>query len=93
MANNHVINQNFLKGENKIIVKINDEEKIYTKTINLKNNKIKYTNEDPNITIIEINEHKDDIHEFLEFDEYILKNTYSSYIGNSIYLLHYPNNF
>ena len=93
MTNNHVINQNFLKKENEIIVKINDDKKIYTKTINLKNNKIKYTNEEHDITIIEIDEDKDDIHELLEFDEYILKDTCSSYIGNSIYLLHYPNNF
>ena len=48
-----------------------------------------YTNEEYDITIIEIKE-KDKIENYLELDENIGEKSSLSYIGESIYILHYP---
>ena len=86
ITNNHIINEKYLNEENKIFIKINNDK--YTKTINLKN-KIKYTNKEYDITVIEI-KNEDEINDFLELDENILNDPGLGYIGNSIYLIHYP---
>ena len=85
---NHVIDENYLKNEKQILIKINNGKKIVPKYISLKD-KFKYTNKKYDVTIIEIDKKLDKINEFLEFDENILNDT-KSYIGNSIYTLHYP---
>ena len=96
MTNNHIINQDLLLGDNKIItLLIKNDPKV--KIINL-NNRIKYTNTEYDITIIELKE-EDDIQNFLELDNNILNNildyndNYNSnniFIKETIYLLQYP---
>ena len=61
---NHVIDKTFLSEKDKIIIQINDK----IKTIELKD-RIIYTNEEIDITIIEIREQKDEIKYFLHLDE------------------------
>ena len=83
ITNNHVINLEM----NKITISINNDSEV--KEIEL-NNRIKYTNKDYDITIIEIKE-KDNINNYLEIDENILeKDKNIIYVNNSIYLLQYP---
>ena len=84
---NHVIDENYLKNEKQILIKINNGKKIDIKYISLKD-KFKYTNKKYDVTIIEIDKKLDKINEFLEFDENILNDT-KGYIGNSIYTLHF----
>ena len=62
ITNNHIINQDLLHKENeKVSLIIKNEKKV--KTINL-NNRMKYTNSDYDITILELREENDDIHNF-----------------------------
>ena len=44
------------------------------------------------IYIIEIKEEESNI-EYLELDENVLNANNLSYIGNSMYIIHYPNNY
>ena len=79
----HVINN----SEKKISIMYKNNE---MKTIELYNRK-KYSNEYYDITMIEINENKDQIKEYLEIDENIMIKDYIKIYNNeSIYLLHYP---
>ena len=64
ITNNHVIDLN----TEKITISINNESEI--KEINL-NNRIKYTNQDYDITIIEIKE-EDNVNNYLELDKNIM---------------------
>jgi len=83
ITNNHVIN---LKTD-KIIISINNDNEI--KEIEL-NNRIKYTNKEYDITIIEIKK-EDKINNYLEIDKNIMKKDKNIiYINNSIYILQYP---
>ena len=86
VKNNHIINEKYLNGENGI--KINNGYKTYINIIKIED-RLTYTNEINDITIIEIKE-KDNSYEYLEFDDNILNENGVGYIGNSIYLLHYP---
>ena len=52
---NHVIDENYLNKENKIILEIDDGTKNHIKNLTL-NDKFKYTSKKYDITIIEINE-------------------------------------
>ena len=79
ITNNHVIN---LEME-KIKISINNDYII--KEIEL-NNRIKYTNKEYDITIIEIKE-KDNINNYLEIDENIMETDNVIYINNTIYIL------
>ena len=92
VTNNHVINEKYLNKEKEIIIKMNDGNKTEIKTINIKN-KFYYTNKDYDITIIQIESKKDNSYEFLELDDNILNDNGLGYVGNSIYLLHYPSHF
>ena len=87
IASNHVINESILENEN---------NKIYYSTYNQKeskyiqlNDRMKYTNKDYDITIIEIKEN-DNISENMYFD-IELNNNNIIYCKTSIYVLHYPN--
>ena len=71
----------------KITISINNGSEI--KEISL-NNRIKYTNQKYDITIIEIKP-DDNINDYLELDENIMKEGNNiSYVKNSIYIIQYP---
>ena len=82
ITNNHIIN---LK-EDKIIIKIKEEKE--SRIINL-NNRIKYTNKEYDITIIELKE-KDNIKNYLELDDNIINDLNEEYIDKTISIIQYP---
>ena len=93
ISNNHIINRESLyKKDSKISLYI--EEKMKIKIIDL-NNRIKYTNENYDISIIEIKE-SDEIQNYLEIDDIIMKeisdnkNRNDKYIDKTIYTIQYP---
>ena len=87
ITNNHVIDESILENEkNKVNLLLNNDKEI--KEIQLEN-RIKYTNKEYDITFIEIKEN-DGITKFLELDNNIKTNINIPYIGESIYILHYP---
>ena len=80
MTNNHVINSDLLNQKNaKIKLDIKEEDDV--KEIAFNNNRMKYTNEEYDITIIEINE-KDNINNYLELDDELNE----EYIDKTIYI-------
>ena len=89
ITNNHIITEDILQNENeKITIYLEPENK--NMEFNLKD-RIKYTSEKYDITIIEIKPNKDGLHNFLELDENIINNGYiDGYIHESIYILQYP---
>ncbi len=88
ITNNHVIDESVLiKEKNKITLSLNNDNEI--KEIEL-DNRLKFTNEEYDITIIEIKEKNDGIDKYLELDKNLQKNINTQYIGESIYILHYP---
>ena len=95
ITNNHVINNDILNKDNmNIELDIKKEEK--TKEIILKN-RMKYTNEEYDITIIEIKE-EDNINNYLELDDIIIndiindENYNKEYKNETIYIIQYPEN-
>ena len=93
ITNHHIINDQFLnQPQSKICISIKDENEY--KEIVL-DNRIKYTNREYDITIIEIKE-MDGIKDYLELDDiiidYILKNNNMNeiYIDNEVYMIEYP---
>ena len=80
IVNNHLLNEEKLKKNENISLELNNEKKI----INIKYNRIIYTNKEYDITIIEINPDKDYIYNFLELDERIFLNE-QLFIPKSIY--------
>ena len=89
MTNNHVINEDIL-NKKEINLLINT----VSKNINLEN-RIKYTNKDYDVTIIEIKD-IDNINSYLELDDTIINNLNDfkniNYIKATIYLIQYPGN-
>jgi len=95
ITNNHIINRDLLNNSDaKIIIDIKEEADL--KEIYL-NHRIKYTNKEYDITIIEIKE-KDNIKNYLELDDIIINdilyniNKNKEYINETIYLIQYPEN-
>ena len=87
ITNNHIINEELLyKKDEKIKIDIFEETEI--KEIDL-NNRIKYTNEEYDITIIEIKE-EDKIKNYLELDDKIIKHIKMEDNKENI-LIGYPN--
>ena len=89
ITNNHIINEEILKNENeKITIYFEPENK--NMEFNMKD-RIKYTSQKYDITIIEIKPNKDGINNFLELDENILINNgyIDGYIHESLYILQY----
>ena len=82
ITNNHVIDENI----NEINIKIKEEKE--SRLINI-NNRVKYTNEEYDITIIEMNEN-DSINYYLELDDDIINESSEEYIDKTIYLIQYP---
>ena len=93
ITNNHLINKELLYKDNAII-EINIEEENNIRKLNL-NNRMKYTNEEYDITIIEIKK-KDGIKNYLELDNNIINeiinniNKNKNYIDETIYIIQYP---
>ena len=93
ITNNHVINNDIL-NKDKIKLDIKKEEDI--KEIKL-DNRMKYTNEEYDITIIEIKE-EDNINNYLELDDIIIndilnnENYNKEYKNKTIYIIQYPEN-
>ena len=93
ITNNHIINQKYLDKEDAKI-QLDIKEKSNKININL-NNRIKYTNEEYDITIIEIKE-KDNINNYLELDDIIIddilnnNNQNKEYEDKTIYIIQYP---
>ena len=97
ITNNHVKNKDAL-NKDKIELDIKEVETM--KVIKL-NNRMKYTNKDYDITIIEIKEEEEDnINDYLELDDVILKDIINNknknknevYINETIYIIQYPEN-
>ena len=89
ITNNHIINKDLLYKDNtnlEIIV----EDEYNVRNFNL-NNRMKYTNEDYDITIIEIKK-EDKISNYLELDDNIINdliNNNKNYIDKTVYLIEY----
>ena len=92
IINNHLLNkENLEKNKEKIAISIYDNKKKKNKEINIKINKgrEKYTNEELNVTLIEIKPDLDKIEldKCLELDENLNENIIKN---KSIYIFHYP---
>ena len=93
ITNNHIINKEILnKKDDKISIDIKEKSDI--KELNL-NNRKKYTNEEHDITIIEIKEN-DEIKNYLELDDIITNdilndnNRNKEFIDKTLYIIQYP---
>ena len=93
ITNNHVLNKEIIyKDNSKIELDIRSERDIIK--LDLKNRK-KYTNEEYDVTIIEIKE-EDKINNYLELDDIIIddilniKNNNKEYLDETIYIIQYP---
>ena len=93
ITNNHVLDENILSQENSTI-EINIKEDIHPKRINL-NNRIKYTNKEYDITIIELKD-QDEINNYLELDDIVIKgithfeNRNIDFVDKTVYIIQYP---
>lgn len=83
-----ISNYHVIKEGTEIEYKIHKEK---NKKINLEN-KFKYASPLHDIYILEIKEEESNI-EYLELDENVLNANNLSYIGNSTFIIHYPNNY
>lgn len=83
-TNNHVINQNFINNNKKLVIIYQDQEKV----LNL-NNRKKNTNINLDFTIIEIKD-TDNVTDYFEIDYYIDSNK-NEYLKKDIGILQYPN--
>ena len=92
ITNNYIINEDILNNNGMIKIKINEEKK--ERIIDLKG-RMKYTNKEYGVTIIEIKE-KDKIKNNLELDNLmindIIYNNFGNYINQyeTIYIIQYP---
>ena len=98
ITTNQVINADYIENKTNVSSHTNNGEKI--KTIKLDNNRLKYTNEKLDITIIEIKENLDNLNnDYLELEDKIInlkqnqiklnKTESFDYLDESIYLLNY----
>ena len=99
VTNNHLINEKLLENRDGLIM-------IYTKNSKkfqnfILNNRKYYTNKEYDITFIEIKENSDEIYNYLELDDNILESIFDNnpislynsnnyYIGETIYIIQYP---
>ena len=101
ITNNHVLGENEVKIDKIITYIINNNEND-KKSIKIDNKRKIYTNKGLDVTIIEINENKDNVHDFIELDddiinymdlskEEIIDNYKNIYKNESIYILNYMN--
>ena len=93
ITNNHIISRNLINKKD-VNIEVDIKKEKDTKILNL-NNRMKYTDEDYDITIIEIKD-TDEIMNYLELDEKITdsiingENRNRDYIDRTIYVLQYP---
>ena len=99
ITTNHIINADDIINQKNISLYLNNDKNL--KAIKLDNNRLTYTNEKINISIIEIKENEDNLNiKYLELDDEIIKyfkkdkKVYKNYLDNiynneSIYLLDY----
>ena len=80
---NHILDEEYLNNNESIKIEINNK----LKEINIKDNRKIYTNEEFDITIIEINSEKDKIKQFLDLDEAIFNEDF--YDEKDLYILQY----
>ena len=83
ITNNHIINKDKIKKKDEKI-KLDIKEETDLKDIEL-NNRLKYTNEDYDTTIIEIKE-KDNIKTFLQLDDIIMNDILNNINKNKEYI-------
>jgi len=89
MTNNHVLNENDLKENQKLDLSLNNEKK--TITIDLSIERKSYFSKDYDITLIELKD-EDKIKDYLELDDNLFQdNSEIIYRNKSIYTLHYQN--
>ena len=93
ITNNHIINEKLLYDEKAVIeieIKYDGKKKLYLY------DRMKYTNKDYDITIIEI-KNSDGITSFLQLDDAIINNMINNknknelYINKTLYIIQYPN--
>ena len=87
MTNYRIIDDKYIKENDGIEVTINDDKE---KVKILLNNKIIYTNEEYDITIIEIRNEKEKIKNYMKIDEKYLNSNSNIIYDKSIYVLQYP---
>ena len=87
ITNNHIINQEFLKNQKKITIYIQDNDIEKEQEINLNINRIKYTNEALDVTVIEILD-EDLIDDYITVDEELIQD--NEFINESVFNLHFP---
>ena len=97
ITNNHIINKLILeKPKEPIMIYTHDTQKYNVLYLD---NRIYYTNENYDVTFIEIKENKDGINKFLELDDNIIENIFEDnnkesdhiyYIRETIYIIQYP---
>ena len=91
ITNNHVLNSKDINVTNNITISLNDNKEF--KHIEIDNSRKLFTNEELDVTIIEIKANKDKINEFLEIDELVYKNDEylkDIFASSSLYTLNYP---
>ena len=90
MTNNHILNQDFLNNNTHLEIEYKNNQKIIPL-----NNRIKYTNEELDFTIIEILPTDDffsEIKFFFFIDNYIMSNnSESNYLNQDICIFQHPN--
>ena len=91
ITNNHVLKEENIKNNEIIELTIynNIKNKNEDIIIRIDDSRIRYTNSEIDITIIEIKPEEDKIKNYLEIDEEEM--TEKQYRKSSIYILHYPN--
>ena len=88
ITNNHVIDESYLNKDKSFELTINNDK--ITKKLNI-GNRITYTSNIYDTTIIEIYEDKDNTIDFLQLDFNLNEGNFNNkYINKSIYSLHYP---
>ena len=73
ITNNHILGEDEIKN-NKVITYIINNNEDDKKRIKIDDKRKRYTNKELDITIIEINEDKDNINDYIEIDNNIINN-------------------
>ena len=100
ITNNHILGENEIKNDTIITITLNNETE--RKLIKINDKRKRYTNEILDVTIIEIEDKKDGIYDYIELDEEIMNiykinneeiinNFKDMYMNRSIYILNYLN--
>ena len=100
ITNNHIIGENDIKNGSLIALYLNNNKEL--KTFEIDENRLRYTNKELDITIIEIKENKDKLNNnYLDLDDKIIsylesfnniKSNYfnKNYSSESLYVINYP---